>query len=468
MSCPAAEVRRLLPRTSNPPRYVNQRGRTEHRHSDPYRMEHQSERQIDNGSDHDRNDIILASPVWDRRGARIAAMLKRNAIVDRPGEYRPKQNDRAKVAIRDQVRKRPQFDADQHRVLEGAGDVASNISGGDANERRPNQDRGHHARPGGRVPDVDPAGRAVSPEPHHDQNEPGGSDERIERLIGPGPQALDQLGASFPQRRQHVDAEKNYKPEYENSETHLGLSLGTDGVEAMSAAMARLQPDRSSRVDGTAAGGQTDAPKPERTGMKRIIAALTLGLLLVAPALAQDWPTRSVKLIVPFAAGATPDIVARLLADELQAKLGQPFVVENKPGASGNLGTDAVAKAEPDGYTLGISIGGPLAINMLLFSKLPYDPAKDLAFITMLATQPSALAVNTAIKVDSVGELVALLKRNPGKYNFGSIGNGSLSHLAMEAIALKSGTQMVHVPYPSSPQAVTALMRGDVQMACLP
>jgi tripartite-type tricarboxylate transporter receptor subunit TctC len=197
--------------------------------------------------------------------------------------------------------------------------------------------------------------------------------------------------------------------------------------------------------------------------MKRTIAALTLGLLTAVPAVAQDWPTKSVKLIVPFAAGATPDIVARLLADELQAKLGQPFVVENKPGASGNLGTDAVAKAEPDGYTLGISIGGPLAINTLLFSKLPYDPGKDLAFITMLATQPSALAVNTALKVDSVGELVALLKRNPGKYNFGSIGNGSLSHLAMEAIALKSGTQMVHVPYPSSPQAVTALMRGDLR-----
>jgi tripartite-type tricarboxylate transporter receptor subunit TctC len=202
--------------------------------------------------------------------------------------------------------------------------------------------------------------------------------------------------------------------------------------------------------------------------MKRIIATLMLGLLTVVPALAQDWPTKSVKIIVPFAAGATPDIVARLLADELQAKLGQPFVVENKPGASGNLGTDAVAKAEPDGYTLGVSIGGPLAINTLLFSKLPYDPGKDLAFITMLATQPSALAVNTALKVDNVGELIARLKRDPGKYNFGSIGNGSLSHLAMEAIALKSGTQMVHVPYPSSPQAVTALMRGDVQMACLP
>jgi tripartite-type tricarboxylate transporter receptor subunit TctC len=202
--------------------------------------------------------------------------------------------------------------------------------------------------------------------------------------------------------------------------------------------------------------------------MKRFLTALLLAVCAAWPAGAQDWPTRSVKLIVPFAAGATPDIVARLLADELQTKLGQPFVVENKPGASGNLGTDAVAKAEPDGYTIGISIGGPLAINTLLFSKLPYDPGKDLAFITLLATQPSALAVNAGLKVESVSDLIALLKDNPGKYNFGSIGNGSLSHLAMEAIALKSGTRMVHLPYPSSPQAVTALMRGDVQLACLP
>src|SRR5262245_5200445 len=202
--------------------------------------------------------------------------------------------------------------------------------------------------------------------------------------------------------------------------------------------------------------------------MKRFLTALLLAVCAVGPSAAQDWPTRSVKLIVPFAAGATPDIVARLLADELQTKLGQPFVVENKPGASGNLGTDAVAKAEADGYTIGISIGGPLAINTLLFSKLPYDPGKDLAFITMLATQPSALAVNAGLKVESVGDLIALLKSDPGKYNFGSIGNGSLSHLAMEAIALKSGTKMVHLPYPSSPQAVTSLMRGDVQLACLP
>jgi tripartite-type tricarboxylate transporter receptor subunit TctC len=202
--------------------------------------------------------------------------------------------------------------------------------------------------------------------------------------------------------------------------------------------------------------------------MIRVLTFLIVALFAALPARAQTWPSREVKLIVPFAAGATPDIVARLLADTLQAKLGQTFVVENKPGASGNLGTDAVAKAPPDGYTLGISIGGPLAINTLLFSKLPYDPSTDLAFITMLATQPSALAINSTLNVKDVGELVALLKRNPGKYNFGSIGNGSLSHLAMEAIALKSGTQMVHIPYPSSPQAVTALMRGDVQLACLP
>jgi tripartite-type tricarboxylate transporter receptor subunit TctC len=161
-------------------------------------------------------------------------------------------------------------------------------------------------------------------------------------------------------------------------------------------------------------------------------------------------------------------VVARLIADHLQTKLGQPFVIENKPGASGNTGTDAVAKAEPDGATIGISIGGPLAINTLLFSKLPYNPATDIAPITQLITQPSALAVNSDVKVNSVAELVELLKREPGKYNFGSIGNGSLSHLAMEAIAIKSGTKMVHIPYPSSPAAMTAIIRGDVQMGCLP
>src|SRR5207245_297823 len=161
-------------------------------------------------------------------------------------------------------------------------------------------------------------------------------------------------------------------------------------------------------------------------------------------------------------------MVGRLIADNMQQQLGQPFVIENRPGASANTGTEMVAKADPDGYTIGVSLGGPLAINTLLFAKMPYDPAKDLALITMLTTQPSALVVHTSLGVNAVAELVDLLRKNPGKYNYGSIGNGSLSHLAMEALALKSGTTMVHVPYPGSPQAMTALLRNDVQMGCLP
>jgi tripartite-type tricarboxylate transporter receptor subunit TctC len=200
----------------------------------------------------------------------------------------------------------------------------------------------------------------------------------------------------------------------------------------------------------------------------RFLVAL-FGLVLAAlPVAAQDWPSKPVKIVVPFGAGSTPDVVARLIADHLQKKFGQPFVIDNKPGASGNIGTDAVAKAAPDGATIGVSIGGPLAINTLLFSKLPYDPKTDISPITQLITQPSALAINPSVSVNSVGELVALLKREPGKYNFGSIGNGSLSHLAMEAIALASGTTMVHIPYPASPAAMTAIIRGDVQMGCLP
>src|SRR6185312_5358546 len=202
--------------------------------------------------------------------------------------------------------------------------------------------------------------------------------------------------------------------------------------------------------------------------MKRLIATIVALVLGTAGAFAQVWPAKPVRIIVPFGAGSTPDLVARLIADQLKQQTKQTFIVENKPGASGNTGTDAVAKSAPDGATIGLSIGGPLAINTLLFANLPYDPKKDISYITMLVTQPSALAINASLNVNSVPELVELLRKNPGKYNFGSIGTGSLSHLAMEAIALKSGTKLVHVPYASSPQAVTALMRNEVQMVCLP
>jgi tripartite-type tricarboxylate transporter receptor subunit TctC len=200
----------------------------------------------------------------------------------------------------------------------------------------------------------------------------------------------------------------------------------------------------------------------------KILLAVLAWLALASSALAQSYPNRAVKVVVPWPPGQATDIAARVVAERLQNALGQPFVIENKPGASGNTGTDAIAKAEADGYTIGLSIGGPLAINTILFAKLPYDPAKDLALITMLTTQPSALAVPASLGVDSVAALVDLLKREPGKYNFGSIGNGSLSHLAMEAVAQKSGTKLVHIPYGSSPQAMTAVIRGDVQMAVMP
>lgn len=201
------------------------------------------------------------------------------------------------------------------------------------------------------------------------------------------------------------------------------------------------------------------------------LAALLLALALsgVSAAAQTSWPSRPVRIMVPFGPGSTPDLVARLLAEFYQAELpGSTFVAENKPGASGTLGTEAVAKAEPDGATIGVSIGGPLAINTILFSNLKYDPAKDIAAVTQLVTQSSILAVNKSTGAASVAELVAALKAHPGKFTFGSIGTGSLSHLAMEAIAQAAGVKLVHLPMQGSPAAMTALLRNDVQLACLP
>jgi tripartite-type tricarboxylate transporter receptor subunit TctC len=185
-------------------------------------------------------------------------------------------------------------------------------------------------------------------------------------------------------------------------------------------------------------------------------------------AAAQDWPQRTVTVIVPFIAGSTPDSITRIVSERLAARLGQPFVVENRPGASGNTGTAAVAKAAPDGHTLGVSIVGPLFINALLFAKMPYDTAKEIAPITILASQPSVLVAHPGVAASSVPELVALLKKDAAKFTYGSIGRGSLSHLSMESLAIKAGVKIVHLPFAGSPAAVTALLRGDVQLAALP
>ena len=199
----------------------------------------------------------------------------------------------------------------------------------------------------------------------------------------------------------------------------------------------------------------------------KCLAAAAFSLLAVA-APAQDWPQRSVKIVAPFAAASTPDAFARVLAEGLHKRLGQPVIVENKPGAGGMVGTDAVAKAAPDGYTIGVSIVGPLVNNKLLYKKMPYDPDRDLVPITIGVTQASLLVVPATKETHNLAELIADLKRRPGKANYASIGIGSLSHLTMELVALKSGTEIVHVPYAGSSQAVTALLAGEVDMACLP
>jgi tripartite-type tricarboxylate transporter receptor subunit TctC len=180
------------------------------------------------------------------------------------------------------------------------------------------------------------------------------------------------------------------------------------------------------------------------------------------------WPTGNVRFIVPFAAGSSPDIIARLIGEKLQQRSGKAFIIENRPGASGNTGTDAVAKGPADGSVIGISLFGPMAMNTVLMKSMPYDPFKDIAPVTMLSYQPSVLAVSNELGVNSVKELVDLLKKNPGKYNYASIGRGSLSHLSMELIAAKSGTQVVHVVFGGSPQAAQAVMQNDVQMTVLP
>jgi tripartite-type tricarboxylate transporter receptor subunit TctC len=202
--------------------------------------------------------------------------------------------------------------------------------------------------------------------------------------------------------------------------------------------------------------------------MKRFLLSVLAIALGWSPLCAQEWPARAVTIVVPFIAGSTPDSLARIVAEGLQQRLGTPFVVENRAGASGNTGTAAVAKAAPDGQTLGVSIVGPLVINALLFAKMPYETEKDIAPITILAAQPSVLVVNPAVAADSVESLLAAIRREPDKFTYGSIGRGSLSHLAMASLALSAKANLVHLPFAGSPAAVTALLRGDVQVAVLP
>ena len=184
---------------------------------------------------------------------------------------------------------------------------------------------------------------------------------------------------------------------------------------------------------------------------------------LATSSLAQEWsPSKPVRIIVPII-GSTNDVVARLIAPKLQEAIGQPVVVENKAGAGGNIGADFVAKSAPDGHTLLVGYNAPIAVNVSLFDKMPYDPVKDLAPITLAVTASQYLAVNPKLPVNTVAELVALAKAQPGKVSYASISVGSASHLTMEMLKLAAHVDITHIPYKGTAPAVTDLIGGNVQ-----
>jgi tripartite-type tricarboxylate transporter receptor subunit TctC len=166
--------------------------------------------------------------------------------------------------------------------------------------------------------------------------------------------------------------------------------------------------------------------------------------------------------VIPYPAGSTPDIVGRTLSERLQKALGQPFVVDNRTGAGGNIGTDAVAKSSPDGYTLLVAINGPVAVNKYLYKSLPYDPGKDLLPISLLASAPQMLVVTPGVPADSFRAFLEFAKRNPGKLSYGSVGAGSASHLTMELLKSEAGVFIVHIPYRGFPPAVTDMLSGNI------
>jgi len=188
---------------------------------------------------------------------------------------------------------------------------------------------------------------------------------------------------------------------------------------------------------------------------------LALPMLLAHRAKAETWPDRPLRMIVPFPAGSTPDLAGRAAATHFGQVLGQPCVVENRPGAGGNIGTDAIAKAT-DGHTIGVSINGPLATAPALYPNLPYDPRKDLAPISLLTRTAQVLVINPRVPVADFAGFVAHLKANPGRLSFGSIGSGSGGHLAMVDLLSRTGTEMLHVPYRGFPQATVDLLAGRI------
>jgi tripartite-type tricarboxylate transporter receptor subunit TctC len=200
--------------------------------------------------------------------------------------------------------------------------------------------------------------------------------------------------------------------------------------------------------------------------LSAVVGVLLVAAFFAGQARAETYPSRPIKVVVPFLAGSASDVTARLVAQGLAEKLHATVVVENKGGAGGNIGTDYVAKARPDGYTLLYSASGPLAINKTLFSKLPYDPETDFEPISLIAILPNMLVVNPkTIPVNTVKEFIDYVKAHPGMINYASIGNGSSQHLAAVQFEQATGTKMIHVPYAGAPPILSALLSGDVPVS---
>jgi tripartite-type tricarboxylate transporter receptor subunit TctC len=196
----------------------------------------------------------------------------------------------------------------------------------------------------------------------------------------------------------------------------------------------------------------------------RAVAAL-LASLAPAIATAQPWPSKPLKLVVPFTAGGSTDTVARLMGEKLTTRLGQPVIVENKAGAGGAIGSDFVAKSSADGYTLLVGTSSTMAIAPHVYAKLPYEPTRDFAPVVLLGTADIMIVVNSNVPVRTVRELLAYAKANPGKLTFASGGNGSISHLLGEYFNSMAGVSMLHVPYKGDAQMVTDLIGGQVNLA---
>jgi tripartite-type tricarboxylate transporter receptor subunit TctC len=175
-----------------------------------------------------------------------------------------------------------------------------------------------------------------------------------------------------------------------------------------------------------------------------------------------QYPSKAVRVVIPYPAGSTPDIVGRALASKLQSSLGQPFVVENKPGAGGNIGADAVAKSAPDGHTLLVAVNGPVAVNKYLYKEMPFDPDKDLAPVSLLASSPQMLAVVPSLGASSFAEFIRLARAKPGRFSYASVGSGSASHLTMELLKSDAKVFIVHIPYRGFPPAVTDMLAGNI------